>query len=228
MCPDDTDVRPDGYGFPDGESFTYWHWRTDDNPARLWELVQDRATERKWRLYACACLRLAWGHLPHPDSRRAVEAAELYADGLITRTQKMPLHQRATIASHRYSRDPDPVLAAVQAAVYALDVEMRHYKFATLTRVAADPDARRAQADLFRDIFENPFHPPVVRREWLTDTVTGVAAGIYADRAFDRLPILADALEEAGCDDPDVLAHCRGGGPHARGCWVVDRVLGKS
>jgi hypothetical protein len=54
-----------------------------------------------------------------------------------------------------------------------------------------------------------------------------LATGIYDERAFDRLPILADALEEAGCDNADVLAHCRGDGPHARGCWVVDGVLGR-
>ena len=65
-------------------------------------------------------------------------------------------------------------------------------------------------------------------RSWLTSTVVGLADAIYADRAFDRLPILADALEEAGCDHPNVPAHCRGPGPHARGCWVVDLLLGKS
>jgi hypothetical protein len=54
-----------------------------------------------------------------------------------------------------------------------------------------------------------------------------LAQAIYDDRAFDRLPILADALEEAGCDTADILAHCRGPGPHVRGCWVVDLILGK-
>jgi hypothetical protein len=54
-----------------------------------------------------------------------------------------------------------------------------------------------------------------------------LARGIYAERAFDRLPILADALQDAGCDNADVLAHCRGRGPHVLGCWVVDRLLKK-
>jgi hypothetical protein len=63
---------------------------------------------------------------------------------------------------------------------------------------------------------------------WLTPTVVAIAAGIEADRAFDGLPILADALEEAGCDDAELLAHCRRNGPHARGCWVIDRILGRS
>jgi hypothetical protein len=84
------------------------------------------------------------------------------------------------------------------------------------------------QAKLLRDIFGNPFRPVVADPSWLTPTVHDLAAAIYADRAFDRLPILADALEEAGCDNTDVLGHCRGPGPHVRGCWVVDLILGKS
>ncbi len=82
-------------------------------------------------------------------------------------------------------------------------------------------------ADDFRCIFGNPFRPVVFAPSWRSETAVALAAGIYEERAFDRLPILADALEEAGCDHPDVLSHCRGPGPHARGCWVVDGVLGK-
>jgi hypothetical protein len=64
-----------------------------------------------------------------------------------------------------------------------------------------------------------------VNQEWRTSTTVSLAQAIYEDRAFDRLPILADALEEAGCDNTDLLAHCRGDGPHVRGCWVVDLLL---
>jgi hypothetical protein len=83
------------------------------------------------------------------------------------------------------------------------------------------------QARLFRDIFGNPFHPATIDPAWLSSTVVSLAAGIYTDRAFDRLPILADALTDAGCDSADVIDHCRRPGPHARGCWVVDLLLGK-
>ncbi|HUR53438.1 MAG TPA: hypothetical protein VMZ71_04880 [Gemmataceae bacterium] len=55
-----------------------------------------------------------------------------------------------------------------------------------------------------------------------------LANGIYEERAFDRLPILADALQDAGCDNDGILTHCRGDGAHVRGCWVVDLLLGKS
>jgi len=80
---------------------------------------------------------------------------------------------------------------------------------------------------LLRCVFGNPFRPVVVGRTWRSAAVMGLARGIYADRAFDRLPILADALEEAECDDADLLTHCRSDGPHVRGCWAVDLVLGK-
>jgi hypothetical protein len=78
------------------------------------------------------------------------------------------------------------------------------------------------------DVFGNPFRPVALDPSWLTSTVVQLAQGIYADRAFDRLPILADALQDAGCEHPDVLAHCRSDGPHVRGCWVADLLLGKS
>jgi hypothetical protein len=82
-------------------------------------------------------------------------------------------------------------------------------------------------ANLVRDIFGNPFRPVSLDSSWFTSTVVSLAAGIYADRAFDLLPIMADALQDAGCDNEEVLEHCRGGGVHVRGCWVVDLVLGK-
>jgi hypothetical protein len=77
-------------------------------------------------------------------------------------------------------------------------------------------------------VYSNPFRPVVADPSWLTPTVVALADAIYAERAFDRLPVLADALEEAGCDNADVLSHCRGPGPHVPGCWVVDMVLCKS
>jgi hypothetical protein len=87
---------------------------------------------------------------------------------------------------------------------------------------------QRNQADLVRDIFGNPFHPVRADPVWVTATAVGLAQAIYAERAFDHLPILADALEEAGCDNADVLNHCRAGGVHVRGCWAVDLVLGRA
>ena len=92
--------------------------------------------------------------------------------------------------------------------------------------MAADP-AGLILANIFRDIFGNPFRPVVAVPAWYTPKAQSIASAIYEDRAFDRLPILADALEEAGCTDADVLLHCRQPAEHVRGCWVVDLVLGK-
>ncbi|AWM35790.1 hypothetical protein C1280_01280 [Gemmata obscuriglobus] len=85
-----------------------------------------------------------------------------------------------------------------------------------------------SQALLIRCVFGNPFRPVTAEPGWLTSDVVALATGIYAERAFDRLPILADALQDAGCSRDDVLNHLRGDGPHVLGCWALDLVLGKS
>jgi hypothetical protein len=83
------------------------------------------------------------------------------------------------------------------------------------------------EAALLRELFANPFRPVIVVPSWLTTTVVALAQSIYDEKGFDRMPILADALQEAGCGNEQVLTHCRSGGPHVRGCWVVDLLLGK-
>ncbi|MFO0849861.1 MAG: hypothetical protein U0871_15100 [Gemmataceae bacterium] len=85
-----------------------------------------------------------------------------------------------------------------------------------------------AHAHLGRCVFGNPFRPVASDPPWLTPTVLALAEGVSAECAFDRLPILADALEEAGCDTPAVLKHSRGRFPHIPGCWVVDLLLGRT
>ncbi|WP_232069714.1 hypothetical protein [Gemmata massiliana] len=88
-----------------------------------------------------------------------------------------------------------------------------------------DPQFR--PAILLRDIFGNPFRPVAFSPAWRTSIVVALAAQMYESRDFSTMPILADALQDAGCDNADMLDHCRGPGPHVRGCWVVDLVLGK-
>jgi hypothetical protein len=80
---------------------------------------------------------------------------------------------------------------------------------------------------VIRDIFGNPFRPATFDPAWRTDTAVSLASQMYESRDFGAMPILADALQDAGCDSEDILGHCRGAGPHVRGCWVVDLVLGK-
>jgi hypothetical protein len=93
--------------------------------------------------------------------------------------------------------------------------------------LAAFATAQAKNCELIRDIFPNPFRPVAVDPEWLVPTVTTLARIIYDDRALDQMPDLADALEQAGCTNEEILAHCRQPGEHVRGCWVVDLILGK-
>jgi hypothetical protein len=107
---------------------------------------------------------------------------------------------------------------------------------AGLCRSAVDSDApdyrtyrKRGQwqAAVLRCIFSNRFRPVNFAPEWRTDTALSLARQMYESRDFSALPILADALQDAGCDNADILSHCRSYGPHVRGCWVVDLLLGK-
>jgi hypothetical protein len=102
--------------------------------------------------------------------------------------------------------------------------------YAARTQLQSRQIEEKAQADLLRELFGNPIHPMTINTTWLTQragTVRRLSEKIYNERRFADLPVLADALEEAGCDNPDTLDHCRGGGEHVRGCWVLDLVLGK-
>ena len=122
----------------------------------------------------------------------------------------------ATTVGHRQA-----VAALRAAARLAVAAAGDRWNEGVFRRAEAD------QCDLVRDLFGDPFRPVAFDPRWRTAAALGLARAAHADGAFDRLPILADALEEAGCEDAVVLAHCRGGGPHARGCWVVDGLLGR-
>jgi hypothetical protein len=113
----------------------------------------------------------------------------------------------------------DAVGAVIDAAL-----AVEHSEIAEQTACASE---RAAQAALLRDIFGNPFRPVSLSPEWRTDTAVTLAQQMYESRDFSAMPILADVLQDAGCDSADTLAHCRGLGPHVRGCWVVDLVLEK-
>ncbi len=92
-------------------------------------------------------------------------------------------------------------------------------------RIATEAAYSR-QCILLRDIF--PFHPITLDPSWLTSSVVSLAQHMYDTQEFTAMPILADALMDAGCDNPQILEHCRGPGPHVKGCWVCDLCLNKS
>ena len=129
----------------------------------------------------------------------------------------------------------DVAYAAVFAVWQALGVEGSQFPVLTGKHAelgtAPDPPKYRVlvseQCNLIPDIFGNPFRSVIFPPSWRTSTAVALAAQMYESRDFSAMPILADALQDAGCDNADILDHCRHEGPHVRGCWVVDLVLGK-
>jgi hypothetical protein len=205
-------------------------WLAATDPAPMLEFLRGKVSGRKLRLFACACCRRVWHLLKYDDSQRAIEVAERYADDAAT-DEELAAARRASGIPKTAGLGGTTTRPAAAAACACCD--RKPFVAATLAsgRAVSAGNLKRervAQIGLCREIFGNPFRPVTPDLGWFTSTVLALAEGVYADRAFDRLPILADALQDAGCEDAAVLEHCRGPGPHARGCWVVDLVLGKT
>jgi hypothetical protein len=146
------------------------------------------------------------------------------------RAALLPTHEALALGAMVLWREAQKAAYYASSNAYLAVAAITHPSAASSDSAFSDSRVaeEHAQAALLRDIFGNPFRPATLDRAWLTSTVVALARGIYADRAFDRMPILADALQDAGCTSDDILAHCRGPGPHVRGCWVVDLALGKA
>ena len=198
-------------------------WLNCTDPTPMLEFLRDKVSDRKLRLFAVACSRRIWDWID-ALGRAAVEVAEQFADGWAgpeeLRASRLACNGAGS-QSAWYAAATHPAIAARNAARSAQAGAAHH---ALLGSEAAE---LLAQAELIRDIFGDPFRPVCVDPAWLTPGVVELAQGIYDDRAFDRMLVLADALEEAGCTDTGILTHCRAPGPHVRGCWVVDLLLGK-
>jgi hypothetical protein len=209
------------------KTVTEAEWLGCTDPDAMLEYLRGKATERKLRLFACACCRRIWHLLPDEASRRAVEVAERYADGQVTEEQLEEAGKRAGWAA-AWAAHGD----AAEAAAWATSTEQEE-DWTKITAERAgfaetqDATKRQFQSDLLRDMFGDPFRPVALDPSLLKPSVVKLARTLYEKRTFDCLPILVDALEEAGCSNQDILAHCRSGGEHVRGCWVVDALLGK-
>jgi hypothetical protein len=215
------------------------------------EFIGGKVSERKLRLFACSCCRRVEHLLKDDVIFKALDAAERFADGCIRESTVNKWHNKAARARNRQpvSGDWSPEWLACHGVVQALrlgayDHYSRSYIMVTWAvgkATGQDPgnpsydSAAQAESaalsDLLRDIDGNPFRPPpTIDDGWLQwggGTVGRLASGIYDERRFAELPILADALEEAGCDNAEILSHCRSGGEHARGCWLLDLLLNK-
>lgn len=207
-------------------------WLSGAHPDPLLDAAKamKRLNARKSRLFACGCFRLVWDQLRFPQVMTAVEVVEARADRLAT-DQDVEKHRYPLVSASHTAHN-------LALAIQSLAIPSPNPKYiAWLVRSAVEADTfeveRRdlpypPQADLVREIIGNPFRPVTFRAEWRTEAAVGIAAQMYDSREFGNMPVLADALQDAGCEDADVLAHCRDGGTHVRGCWVVDLVLGKA
>jgi hypothetical protein len=227
----------------------------NDPRALLTGLNGRPVSDRKWRLFAVACARQAW-HLLTPEARRVLEAVEAVADGRGSAEQLFQAackvtckaapgtpsepaakaHQQAASAVRVGTATEAGFAAtgawkyAAQALAWQATLKVPPWQFARPTWDGAERAAHAVQCDLLRDVFFPFFHPVRVApawREWQGGAAVQIAQEIYDRRRFEELPVLADALEDAGCDESAILDHCRGKGPHVRGCWVLDLVLGR-
>jgi hypothetical protein len=204
-------------------------WLTCADPDQLLSMLYDpvRVSYRKLRLFACACCRLLPDFMASQPDRESLEFAEREADGLVPPDAEFPDEE---FDIRWYRRDPWNSAARAVTSFRDSLFDQHHLHQATVGESEEVLARGNWQlAEILREIVGNPFRPISADPAWLTSDVPALARGIYDERAFDRMPILADALQDAGCDNTDVLNHCRDANQiHVRGCWVVDLLLGKT
>jgi hypothetical protein len=217
-------------------------WLACDDPEAMLKFLGGKPTLRKLRLFACACCRRVWGSLTDPRSRQAIAVAERFADGLVDReefvTAALEARKVGEAATHATWTDRfwevgllwTNRTAFATAGVMAKKAAQAAAAQGQNVEAAADQawkQERGLQGELLRDLFGNPFRAVDFAPSWRTPTTEAIGQQIYEEGDFTALPVLADALEDAGCAKEDVLAHCRSSRLHVRGCWVVDTLLAK-
>jgi hypothetical protein len=217
---------------------TEGEWQKSLNGSAMFAVVKDRGSDRLWRLFAVACVRIVHDRSLGLDDRRALDATERVADDALTEAEWQAARALAAEAAHRAhlheweteARENFCVTDAWNAAW-----EVRKATEAVLSCLAERFDATQVNdglllPDMLREIFGNPFQWKIADPAWYSandGAVRRLATAIYGGGAFEHLPVLADALEDAGCGDGELLGHLRSPGPHARGCWALDLVLGR-
>jgi hypothetical protein len=209
---------------PEHRAMTEQEWLTCTDPHPMFEHLRGKACDRKLRLFAVACSRRISDRID-AFGRHAVDVAERFADGFATPDELRAARLACQSAGGQaawYAAASNPAIAARNAACSA------QAGVANNALIGSELAELHAQAALLRDIFgPMPLRPSSFDPSWLTPAVVELTRAIYEDKTFDRILLLADALEEAGCGSEEILRHLRGPGPHVRGCWVVDGVLGK-
>jgi hypothetical protein len=220
-------------------------------------LKETRLSERKLRLFACHCLRQLGRAYASALTEAALETAERFADGLATLAELRAaqatsqnegdglgssvafdpavysasgvVHMGGNTIGRAAAGDPWPDEARFKAAYDEAVREWQRMCWRFLQEVTPPPLATPKGGGLSAliDLAMSPTGRVGVDRSWRTDTAVMLARQMYDAREFSAMPILADALQDAECNNDTILNHCRGPGPHVRGCWVVDLVLGK-
>jgi hypothetical protein len=194
-----------------GNAVTETEWLGANDPMPMLAFLRGEATDRKLILFC-----LAWAavyRIERANGDPAYDVAMQYAEA------------RDNVADVRrcWLEDPDePAFSMPERPSMWAAMLVKPGHNAQFVTPPTDQAPR-----LLRELFGNPFRPVTADPAWLTPTVIALAEGIYQESAFDRLPILADALQDAGCDSEDVLNHCRYEGVHVRGCWVSDLLTGR-
>lgn len=211
-------------------------WLACGNPESLRRHVCEGTSERKLRLFAVDCFRNVIRLLPDPRQHQAIATLDALAEGIAGPTAS---RQAAVLSRRAFAEFPsraglqspvpvdDPHFVGLMLYREFASSSLAHHATHAPAGLADGADERARQVLVFRDIFGNPFRPVVFDPDWRTSTAVALAVQMYDSRDFGTMPILADALQDAGCDSADILDHCREPGPHVRGCWVVDLVLAK-
>ncbi len=237
-------------------------WLTCADPEAMIRFLEGKATGRKWRLVAFACVQRVVTERRlqaeigsrEPRWKAIIKLVEEFIEGHASRVDLAGMHESCRLGVLSFLTEPPSVAGSYMA--WRTSVEAAFVSSWTIPNYETGPQPnrfyrarteaprerrkateRRAQCDLFRCVFGHLFwqdsilddtvlDPAIL--QWNDGTVRRIAQAIYDQRAFDHMPILADALEDAGCDNADILNHCRNGGEHVRGCWVIDLLLGKS
>ncbi len=215
------------------ESISEQEWLECTSPVRLIQNLTYRLrhphlvrpSKRKLRLLACALSRFLLADQMTAEISDAIASAESIADNVSDE------HTSSLDSQHPVARLPKLIVGWLSFTGFLtcmwIDARLRSVIEHELGCKKSRLEDGQIPSRLVRDIFCNPFRPVLFDPDWLTAKVRGLARTVYEEASFDNLALLANALEEAGYQNADLIVHCQEPGPHVRGCWVVDLVLGK-
>jgi hypothetical protein len=243
-------------GFRVSTDMTKTEWLACTDPQKMLAFLRGRASDRKLRLFALACFR-PYRYLLVEEARDALAIAERFAERLASSHDRKQARRSMFHAGTRFDITTSdrhelakagvrwvlarrPYCAAFKAADCAREIgvlsnggrhadslEKTQCGWKTADWTSGVREQVLLQVNILHDLFDDLFRAVVFDPKWRTSDVLKKAQSIYDEHAFERLPVLADALASAGCDNDELLAHCGSGKPHYRGCWVVDLILGK-